>query len=339
MRLGHGGLVGLDFQPEADVDSWRDHVLAGRCSGEGPLATLTYLLRLNISHNYINALRKFSNDPAWVARMARMERRLADLLTRPPPLSPEAARRCLRISATDYHVERQVLPPVLATAMRDELMHQPGYHDPAIPGWVYRGRVEAAPYPALYMKAHALFASDNFFRICANPAIIALCREVLGPRAAISWAWAWINNPGYLESPKWKWHRSNAEPFNALLVQIPLDEVVAPEHGPFMLIPGSSRLRELYEPRLYGDEELAALQARQPVATLLTEVGDVAFCNPFALHRMMGPYRRQRMVMLLVSIAPSHRSAGIRRRPLAELPGDLRALVAQNRRFFHRLVR
>jgi len=338
MRWGRGGLVGLDFQPEVGADSWLDHRKAGRCSGEGLFATLAYLFRLNMSYNYINVLRRFSNDPAWFARMKTLERRLTDPLGRAIPPGAMAALRSGRMHATDYLVERQIVSPLLLGAMREELMHQASYHDPAIPGWAYRGRVEAAPYASLHMDSPALFASDTFFRLCANPAIIQLCRDVLGPRAALSWGWAWINNPGYLESPRWKWQRSNAEPFNALMVLIPLDEITAPEHGPLVLIPGSSTLREVYEPRLYGEEELADLLARQPAAMLLAELGDVAFIEPFALHRMMPPHRRQRMVMLLASIGPSHRSPAIRRRCLADLPDDLREQVAGNRRFFHRLV-
>jgi hypothetical protein len=334
MRFGRGGLVGLDFQPEAGVESWQNHMKAGRSPGEGFVASLAYLWRLNVAHNYINALRKFSNDPAWVARMAAFERRL---MGGGPAVADQ--RAISRLQAADSLMERQVVPLPLLGAMRDELMHQTSYHDPAIPGWTYRGRVEAAPYPALYMESYALFASDSFFRLCANPAIMRLCREALGPRVALSWGWAWLNNPGYLESPKWKWHRNNGEPFNALMILIPLDAVTSSEDGPFMLIPGSSRLRDFYEPRLYGEEELAGLVAHQGAAMMLAELGDVAFINPFALHRMLPPHRRQRMVMLLASIAPSHRSPAICRRTLDELPGDLRQVVADNRRFFHRLVR
>lgn len=339
MRFGHGGLVGLDFQPEAGVDSWLDHRDAGRCSGEGLIAHLSYLLRLNMAHNYINALRKFSNDPAWVARVARGERRLAGFLSGSAPTGALATARRARMRAADYHVERSVLDPRLLATMRDELMHQNSYHDPAVPGWAYRGRVDAAPYSSLYMDAHALFASDTFLAICTNPAIMGFCRDVLGPRVALSWGWAWINNPGYLESPRWKWHRNNAEPFNALLVLVPLDAVASADHGPMMLIPGSSLMGDYDEPRLYAEDELGDLQQRCPAEMVLAEVGDVAFMNPFALHRMMPPHRRQRMLMLLASIGPSHRSPAIRRRVLADLPGELRETVAANRRFFHRLVR
>lgn len=335
MPFGRGGLVGLDFRPEAGVESWQDHVKAGRCSGEGRFASLAYLWRLNVAHNYINILRKFSSDPAWVTRMAALERRL---LGGGLPLAADP-RAIVRLRASDFLVEQQIVPLPLLGAMREELMRQPGYHDPAIPGWTYRGRVEAAPYPALYMEPHALFASDNFFRLCANPAIMRLCREALGPRVALSWGWAWINNPGYLESARWKWQRAHAEPFNALMVLIPLDEVTTGEDGPFMLVPGSSRLREVHEPRLYGEEEMAGPLMGQSATMVLAELGDVAFMHPFALHRMLPPQRRQRMVMLLASIGPSHRSPAICRRALGDLPEDLREVVATNRRFFRRLVR
>lgn len=339
MRFGHGGLVGLDFQPEAGVESWLDHRDAGRCSGEGVIAYLSYLLRLNVAHNYINGLRKFSNDPAWVAAMARKERHLAALVSGGAPTGELARARRARMRGADWHVERSVLDPRLLGVMRDELMHQNSYHDPAIPGWAYRGRVDAAPYSTLFMDAPALFASDTFLAICANPAIMGFCRDVLGPRAALSWAWAWITNSGYLETPRWKWHRNNAEPFNALLVLIPLDAVTTLDHGPMMVIPGSSSLDDCIEPRLYAEDELVDLQARLPADMVPVEVGDAGFINPFALHRMMPPHRRQRMLMLLVSIGPSHRSPAICRRRLADLPDNLRETVAANRRFFHRLVR
>lgn len=303
------------------------------------IAYLSYLLRLNVAHNYINALRKFSNDPAWVAAMARKERHLAALVSGGAPTGELARARRARMRGADWHVERSVLDPRLLGVMRDELMHQHSYHDPAIPGWAYRGRVDAAPYSTLFMDAPALFASDTFLAICANPAIMGFCRDVLGPRAALSWAWAWITNSGYLETPRWKWHRNNAEPFNALLVLIPLDAVTTLDHGPMMVIPGSSLLDDCIEPRLYAEDELVDLQARLPADMVPVEVGDAGFINPFALHRMMPPHRRQRMLMLLVSIGPSHRSPAICRRRLADLPDNLRETVAANRRFFHRLVR
>ncbi|MDE1918082.1 MAG: hypothetical protein KGJ57_19545 [Sphingomonadales bacterium] len=339
MRFGHGGLVGLDDQPEPGVESWGDHERAGRCSGEGFLARLAYLLRLNLAHNYINILRKHSNDPAWITRMAMIERWWVDTLLRPAHHDPETAQRCAGMRSEDYCVAHGIMPLPLLADMREELMRQPAYHDPAVPGWSYRGLVEAAPYPSLYMESHALFASDNFFRICANPAIISLCQEVLGPRAALSWGWAWIDNPGYRDSPKWKWHRNNAEPFNALMVLVPLDEVVALEQSPFAVVPGSSRLDEMVEPRLYGDEEVATLLDRTPAAHVTLDLGDAAFTNPFALQRALPPPRRQLMIMLLVSLGPSHRSPSIRRRALADLPGDLQDVVSGNRHYFHRMVR
>jgi hypothetical protein len=93
--------VGLDFQPEAGVESWLDHRDAGRCSGEGVGAHLAYLLRLNIAHNYINGLRKFSNDPAWVAVMARRERKLAALLSGGAPGGVAAMARRARMRGAD----------------------------------------------------------------------------------------------------------------------------------------------------------------------------------------------------------------------------------------------
>ncbi len=334
MRFGHGGLVGFGYRPEAGADSWQDHRDAGRCPAGGVFARLIYWLRLNIAYNYINGLRKHSNAPSWLLRMARIERRLAD------PLHHRAARtpRAALFQARDHHAEPGALPPGLLAAMRDEVMQQHLYHDPTIPGWTYRGLVEAAPYSELHMLPHALFASDLFLEICTSPTVMTFCREVIGPRAAVSWGQAWIANPGYLESPKWKWHRNNDEPFNAVQVLVPLGDVLGEEDGPMLVLPGSAQWSACLEPRLYGEDEVEAMTSRHPPHALLGRMGDVAFFKGFALHRLTPVLRRQAMLAILVSIGPALGSPTIMRRPLSAVPGHLRERIAQNEGFFRRLV-
>ncbi|WP_068094764.1 phytanoyl-CoA dioxygenase family protein [Novosphingobium rosa] len=266
--------------------------------------------------------------------MARIERRLAD------PLHHRAARtpRAALFQARDHHAEPGALPPGLLAAMRDEVMQQHLYHDPTIPGWTYRGLVEAAPYSELHMLPHALFASDLFLEICTSPTVMTFCREVIGPRAAVSWGQAWIANPGYLESPKWKWHRNNDEPFNAVQVLVPLGDVLGEEDGPMLVLPGSAQWSACLEPRLYGEDEVEAMTSRHPPHALLGRMGDVAFFKGFALHRLTPVLRRQAMLAILVSIGPALGSPTIMRRPLSAVPGHLRERIAQNEGFFRRLV-
>lgn len=334
MRFGHGGLVGFGYRPEAGADSWQDHRDAGRNPADGAFARLSYWLRLNMAYNYINGLRKYSNDPSWLLRMARIERRLSD------PLGHRAAlsARARRFEACDHHEEAAILPIPLLAAMRDEMMRQHAYHDPTIPGWTYRGVIEAAPYSELHMLPHALFASAFFLEICTSTAIMDFCREVMGPRAAISWGQAWIGNPGYLESPKWKWHRNNDEPFNAVQVLIPLGDVLGEEDGPMQVLPGSAQWPQCLEPRLYGEEEVEDLSRQHPPHAMMGRMGDVAFLKGFALHRLTPVLRRQAMLAILVSIGPALGSPTILRRPLSAVPPHLRERIAPNASFFRRLI-
>jgi hypothetical protein len=334
MRFGHGGLVGFGYRPEAGADSWQDHRDAGRCTADGVLARLIYWLKLNIAYNYINGLRKSSNEPPWLLRMAQIERRLSGPLHQRASPTPRAAF----FQAHDHHAEPDALPPALLGAMRDELMGQHLYHDPVIPGWTYRGMVEAAPYSELHMLPHALFASDFFLEICTSPTVVDFCREVMGPRAAISWGQAWIGNPGYLESPKWKWHRNNDEPFNAVQVLVPLGDVLGKEDGPMLVLPGSSHWPACLEPRLHAEDEVEAYARQHPPHALLGQLGAIAFLRGFALHRLTPVLRRQATLAIMVSIGPALGTPTIMRRPLSEVPQHLRARIAQNAVFFHRLV-
>jgi hypothetical protein len=205
------------------------------------------------------------------------------------------------------HVERSVLDPRMLGVMRDELMHQNSYHDPAIPGWAYRGRVDAAPYSTLYMDAHALFASDTFLAICANPAIMGFCRDAGAARGAqLGMGVDHQSGPSRIAPVEMAPQQRRAVQCAAGAGAARCGDHARPwaHDGD----PGIIAMAECFEPRLYAEEEMADLQARLPADMVLAEVGDAAFINPFALHRMMPPHRRQRMLMLLASIGPSHRS-------------------------------
>lgn len=78
-------VVGLDHQPEAGVPTYGELVASG-ARGGGLGDRIAYLARLNYAHTYIQRLRKRSNDPAWLARAGRIERRLLH------PFAPAPAR-------------------------------------------------------------------------------------------------------------------------------------------------------------------------------------------------------------------------------------------------------
>ncbi|NBC35436.1 hypothetical protein GTZ99_02565 [Novosphingobium sp. FSY-8] len=333
--FGHQGWVGLDHQPEAGVLSWMAQVERGERAAQGALSRLGFLARLNYAHFYIHRIRKHSNDPAWLGRAAQMERWLTEPL-HPHPAPTERARKYLDM---DYHVERAVLAPAVVGAMRDALFSQPVYNDPYIPGWEYRGHPDHCAHPMLYMDPQSLMHSAPFLAICANPDIITFCREVLGPAAAISWAWSWISNPTAQNYQNQNWHRDSSEPLNFIRIFVPLENIATMEDGPTALIPGTSGHRDFYDVRRFSDEELAPLQQAKGAGVVMADVGDVYFVNTFSIHKGVAPRKRRAILTLLASINPSHRTPTLQRLPLTQVPEDLRDCVAANRRFFRYLVR
>lgn len=326
-------LVGLDFQPEAGVPTYDEQRAAG-LRGGGMVERLAYLARLNYAHTYINRIRKRSNDPAWIARAAAIERRLLQPLA-PPPADTERAEK---FRAKDYYVERAILSPDLVGAMRECLFAPQTYNDPYVAGWKWSGSPDQSAHPMLYMDPQRLFSNPEFLAICANQAIIDFCREVLGPAAAITWAWSWISNPTGQNYQNQNWHRDSSEPLNFVRVFVPLDTIATMEDGPTALIPGSSGLREHFEVRRFSDAELSGVQQRMGAGVVMADVGDVYFVNTFCLHRGVAPLRRRGILTLLVSLSPSHRSPTICPMPIARVPDHLRDGIEANRRFFRYLV-
>jgi len=327
-------LVGLDFQPEAGVPTWTEQVARGQQPNR--LADrLGYLARLNYAHTYINQIRKRSNDPDWIARAGRIERRVLQPFA--PPLT--MSERAIKYRNKDYHVERAILSPALVGAMRDELFAAQTYNDPYIPGWSWQGAPDDATHPMLYMDPQKLLRSASFLGICANEQLIGFCREVLGPAAAISWAWSWISNPGTGNYQNQNWHRDSSEPLNFIRIFVPLENIATMEDGPTALIPGTSSLREFFDVRRYSDAELGPLQQVRGAGVVMADVGDVYFVNTFAIHRGVTPLRRRAILTLLASLSPSHRTPSIHRMALSEVPESIRDTVARNRRFFRYLVK
>lgn len=327
-------LVGLDFQPEAGVPTFGEQLAAGRRQG-GIIDRLGYLARLNYAHTYINRVRKRSNDPAWIARAGAIERRILQPLAGPSATTERAEKFRTR----DFHIERAIVSPDVVGAMRAELFAAQTYNDPYVSGWSWTGSPDQAHCPMLYMDPQKLLSSPQFLAICANPGIIGFCREVLGPAAAISWAWSWISNPGVGNYQNQNWHRDSSEPLNFVRIFVPLENIATMEDGPTALIPGTSTLREFYDVRRFSEAELLPLQLERGAGVVLADVGDVYFVNTFCLHRGVAPVRRRAMLTLLASISPSHRTPAICRMPRREVPDTIRETVSANRRFFRYLVK
>jgi len=327
-------VVGLDFQPEAGVPTFAEQVASGGRQA-GLTDRLAYLARLNFAHTYIQRIRKRSNDPEWIARAGNMERRLLQ----PLASAPAATERVEKFLTKDYHVERAILAPELVGQMRDLLFAPQTFNDPYVTGWSHTGSPDACNHPMLYMDPQRLMSSAPFLSICANPQIIAFCQEVLGPAAAVTWAWSWISNPTGQRYQNQNWHRDSSEPLNFVRIFVPLENIATMEDGPTALIPGTSTLRDFYEVRRFSDEELSALQQERGAGVVMADVGDAYFVNTFCLHKGVAPMRRRGILTLLASLSPSHRTPAICPVSLAQVPEEIRDTVAANRRFFRHLVR
>jgi hypothetical protein len=333
-RHGLPDTIKLDTRFDGMVKPYLQQVAEGHRQ-DSEWARLRYLAKANYAHLYINRLRRHSNEAAYLKRAGGIERRLLQPWYRPPPRSERAEK----YETMDYNVERSVIPLDHVAGLRADLFDQPVYYDPYA-GFEYHGRPEQSGHPLLYMDSQALFANPHFLSICANPAIIAFCREVLGPGAALSWAWSWITNPvpGSNDYQTQNWHRDSAEPLNFVRVFVPLHDIVGLEDGPTALIPGSSHEAGYREVRRFRDHELAELQARRGAGMIQADAGDVYFVNTMALHRGVAPTRQRAILTLLVSLSPSHRTPGIVKLKPAQLPGPVQDVVRANRRFFRFLV-
>jgi hypothetical protein len=329
-RFGQARLFGLGDIPEAGIKAYRTQVAEG-IRRDTRLARLWYLAKANYAYNYIFWLRTRSNDPAYVTLGARIERFLKQ------PFGRRRTERARAFEQSDFHFEPKAIAAELLEAFAHELENQPSYHDPYVFGFSHHGRPHEIRHPFLYMDTQRIFESEAFLGICASPALIDFCREVLGPAAAISWAWAWISQPGPTPYQNQNWHRDSAEPFNFIRVFIPLGAIESREDGPTELIPGTSGLREFYDVRRFGDQELAPLKEARGAGVVLSEPGDIYFVNTFALHRGTPPQRPRAMLTLLVSLSPSHRTPSIRRVKRKALASPLRKAIAANKRFFRYL--
>jgi hypothetical protein len=333
MARGQANRIGLEFSADGGILSYAAQVAAG-IRRDTRLGRWQYLAHANYAHNYIWGFRTRTNHPEELARLARIER-----LIRAPGARIGRTQRAAEYRQLDYHFAEQMLAPELVDSMAAELFAPQRFTDPYMPNFAYDGPPEQCPHPFLYMDGQRLFDSAPFLRICANPDLIAFCREVLGPRAALSWGWAWISQPTASAYQNQNWHRDSAEPLNFIRVFVPLSTIASREDGPLEFIPGTSGMARFFEPRRFGDGELEALKQAMGAGVVLAEKGDIYFANTFALHRGTPPARRRGMLSLLVSIGPSHRTPSIRKVKLRDVPEDIRPTIARNRSFFRRLVR
>lgn len=325
--------IGLEHKLDPMIKSYRAQVASG-VRRDGRLARLRYLAQANYAGNYISYIRKRSNDPAWLAKARQIESRV---------LQPFANReisseRAQHFHQYDFHIEHAMVDPGLVEAFRSDLFDQEVYYDPYVENFSYSGHPDEASNPFLYMDSQALVENANFLRICTNPDLIAFCRETLGPAAALSWAWAWISNPGFADYQNQNWHRDSSEPLNFLRVFVPLQDIADEDDGPTAIIPGTSNLREFYDVRRYSDQELGQLYEDGNGGLVTVDAGDIYFINTFALHRGIAPRRRRAILSLLVSLAPSHRTPALKRLKLKDLLEEVRDVVAENRSFFRYIV-
>lgn len=331
-RFGKAVRVGLDHSPEGGIRPYLGQVASG-VRRDGRLARMRYLAFYNYAYNYIFWLRTRSNDPARLRRLGRIER-----LVRQPLARIGRTPRAAEFHELDFHFAEKMLDPGLVDRMAAALFAPQRFSDPYWRDFRHVGAPEACDHPMLYMDPERLFTDPAFLEICANPDLIAFCREALGPRAAFSWAWAWVSQPVGYAYQNQNWHRDCAEPLNFIRVFVPLSPIETREDGPLELIPKTSGLRAFYETRRFDDEELEPLKQALGAGVVLAEKGDVYFVNTFALHRGTPPGRRRGMLSLLVSIGPSHRTPLIRKLKLREVPEHLRPAIRRNRSFFRHLV-
>ncbi|WP_294254205.1 hypothetical protein [uncultured Sphingomonas sp.] len=331
-RFGKAMLVGLDHTPEAGIKPYSAQVLEG-IRRDTPLGRLRHMAFYNYAYNYIFWLRAKSNDPARLRKLGRIER-----ILRAPLARIGRTPRAAEFHDIDLHFAEKMLEPALVDRMAASMFAPQTFTDPYLPGFEHRGAPEATDHPFLYMDAQRLFEDPAFLEICSNPDLIAFCRESLGPRAALSWAWAWISQPTGFAYQNQNWHRDCAEPLNFIRVFVPLSPIATREDGPLEMIPKTSGLRDFCEVRRFRDEDLEPLKQAMGAGVVLADKGDVYFVNTFALHRGTPPAHRRGMLSLLVSIGPSHRTPSIRKLKLREVPEHLRPLIRKNRSFFRHLV-
>lgn len=322
-------LLNLDDIVEVGANSFRKQVENG-VRQDSSLARLRYLARTNYAYNYIWWLRSRSNDPAYLARARQIERRIHQPFT----WNRTKTERAQQFDRDDYHFASKMIDPELVKGLSEDLHRPQVYHDAYSDHFRHEGAPEASNHPFLMMDPHLLFRNENFLRICATPDLIAFCREVLGPDAALSWAWSWISRPNDEPYQNQRWHRDCAEPLNMIRLFVPLGAIETAADGPTEFIPGTSGLREFFEVRRYDDSELTALKLRNGAGMFFADPGDAYFLNTFALHRGTPPQRQRAVMSLLVSLQPSYRTPSVEKIDPATLPADVRALVRANKRFF-----
>src|SRR4051794_1556194 len=135
--FGRARFVGLADTPEAGIKPYRAQVAEG-IRRDTPLGRLKYLAQANYAYNYIWWLRTRSNDPAYVRKLGRIERRLSQ------PLASWAvtSERALDFKRSDFHFEAKMLDPELVERFRADLFDAGRYHDPYVAGFEHRGRPE-----------------------------------------------------------------------------------------------------------------------------------------------------------------------------------------------------
>ncbi|WP_395391278.1 hypothetical protein [Novosphingobium sp. BL-8A] len=81
-----------------------------------------------------------------------------------------------------------MLDSALVQRFAADLYRPQRYNEPHRADFQHVGRPKDSNSRFLYMEPQVLFENEHFLEICFSQPMIDFCREVLGPRAALTWA-------------------------------------------------------------------------------------------------------------------------------------------------------
>ncbi|XJJ66187.1 hypothetical protein WBP07_12020 [Novosphingobium sp. BL-8A] len=96
--------------------------------------------------------------------------------------------RASEFGKLDLHFESALLDSALVQRFAADLYRPQRYNEPHRADFQHVGRPKDSNSRFLYMEPQVLFENEHFLEICFSQPMIDFCREVLGPRAALTWA-------------------------------------------------------------------------------------------------------------------------------------------------------
>lgn len=237
----------------------------------------------------------------------------------------------------DFLAKPNVVEKNAIDALSTFLHSQEKYYD------IYQGRYEqtglmADGAPAtIYVKTVDFVRSDAFWDIVTSPSLYDTCRNIMGKKAKITWAWLWYSYSCDEPYQNQNWHRDTGEPFNFVRVFVPLTPVKSELDGPTVVVKGSTHKEVLYERRRFTDNEVIQAVGVEDTVPALAEKGDVYFANTFCLHRGLPPQKPREMLSLLVSYQSSYRTKGLPLVPLSSFSEERQAYIQARKHFFREI--